>query len=628
MNSHIRNFVIIAHIDHGKSTLADRFLEVTGTIAARRMHAQYLDQLDLEQERGITIKMAPVRMRYKPTTNNQQPTTGADGRQSLIVSRESSNSEFILNLIDTPGHSDFSYEVSRALHAVEGAILLVDVSQGIQAQTLANLRSARAAGLIIIGALNKVDLLKSDPHGEERLRASAAELAELVNCKPEDILWVSGKTGEGVVELLGEVIRKLPSPKHLGKARGAPRALIFDSFYDNHRGVVASVRVFHGEFLSDDTVYLVATRAQSKLKELGHLAPEPTKDESLGEGMIGYLATGIKDPDVVHIGDTVVAVRPENRQKLSEEELLEGYREPKPVVFVSFYPDSNDDHELLLRSLKKLKLNDAALVIEPDQNDVLGRGFKVGFLGRLHFEITAERLSREYGVETVNTFPSVAYRIKTPRGWEVIVQPDELPDDALEIQEPVVRLSVLVPHDRLPALFPIQARYRFTDTVTESFHDRVELRATMPLAELVGDFDDQVKSATEGYASFSYELAGYAKADIVKLEVRVTDQRIPGLSRFVPREGHERDARKMAERLKSILPQRQHAQPIQIIVGGRVVAREDITALRKDVTGYLYGGDRSRKMKLWKKQKRGKERLAGRAETRLTPEMFKELLKK
>ncbi|MDO8470052.1 MAG: hypothetical protein Q7S84_03515 [bacterium] len=344
--------------------------------------------------------------------------------------------------------------------------------------------------------------------------------------------------------------------------------------------------------------------------------------------MIGYLATGIKDPDIVHIGDTVVAVRPENRQRLAAEELLEGYQEPKPVVFVSFYPDSNDDHELLLKSLKKLKLNDAALVVEPDQNEVLGRGFKVGFLGRLHFEITAERLSREYGAETVNTFPSVAYRIKTPRGWEVIVQPDELPDDALEIWEPVVRLSILVPHDRLPALFPIQARYRFTDSVTESFHDRVELRATMPLAELVGDFDDQVKSATEGYASFSYELAGYAKADIVKLEVRITDQRIPGLSRFVPSEGHEREARKMAERLKSILPREQHAQPIQIIVGGRVVAREDITALRKDVTGYLYGGDRSRKMKLWKKQKRGKERLAGRAVTRLTPEMFKELLKK
>lgn len=612
MNAFIRNFVIIAHIDHGKSTLADRMLEMTGTVAMRRMHAQYLDQLDLEQERGITIKMAPVRMQYRIE-----------------------DAEYTLNLIDTPGHSDFSYEVSRALTAVEGGILLVDASQGIQAQTLANLRSARAAGLTLIGAVNKVDLLRNDPHGIERINEAAEELAELLGCKPQAIARVSGKTGEGVPELLRMVIEALPSPKSLKAADGrvygphdAPRALVFDSHYDNHRGVVASARVFHGEFRSDDAVYLIATRAQSKLKELGHLAPEPVRDAALGEGMIGYLATGIKDPDVVRIGDTVVAVRAENRASLAEEVPLPGYREPKPVVFVSFYPDSSDDHEALLKSLKKLKLNDAALVIEPDQNEVLGRGFKVGFLGRLHFEITAERLKREYEMETVNTFPSVAYKVKTSRGWEVVVQPDEVPADALEIHEPMVKISILVPHDRLPALFPLQARYRFSQVETESFHDRVELRAMMPLAELVGDFDDQMKSVTEGYASFSYELAEYEKADIVKLEVHVTGERIPGLSRFVPRTGHEREARKMAERLKSILPQQQHPQPIQVIAAGRVVAREDIAALKKDVTGYLYGGDRSRKMKLWQKQKRGKKRLASRAETKLSPEMFKELLKK
>jgi GTP-binding protein LepA len=600
----IRNFVIIAHIDHGKSTLADRFLETTGTVPERSMRAQYLDQLDLERERGITIKMAPVRMRY------------AAGGTS-----------YTLNLIDTPGHSDFSYEVSRALAAVEGAILLVDATQGIQAQTLANLRSARAAGLTVIGAVNKVDLFRGEARKEERLTAVIADLAELLGVPVSEVALVSGKTGEGVPELLRTVVERLPPPRKPEGMQGE-HALVFDSFYDNHKGVVASVRVFNGAIERTDEIYLLAMVTRSKIKELGKFAPQLQPLERLEEGMIGYVATGIKDPEKIRIGDTMVVVTPQNRLTLDREQPLVGYREPKPVVFVSFYPENNDDHELLTRSLKKLKLNDAALVIEPDQNEVLGRGYKVGFLGRLHFEIAAERLAREFNARTVNTFPSVLYRVRTPRGWEEITQPDDLPGDYIEIWEPMVSITILAPHEHLQSMYPLQMRFRMSNIVTETFHDRVELRANMPLAELVSDFDDQLKSLTEGYASFSYELAEYARADIQRVEIVLAGSPVPGLSRFFPRSSVEREARKMVERLRNILPRQQYAQSIQAVVAGRVLAREDIAALRKDVTGYLYGGDRSRKMKLWQKQKRGKKRLKERAEAKISPELFKELLKK
>ncbi|MEK7513227.1 MAG: translation elongation factor 4 [Patescibacteria group bacterium] len=603
--SNIRNFVIIAHVDHGKSTLADRFLERTGAVPERLMRAQYLDQLELERERGITIKMAPVCMSY---TLHAVP--------------------YILNLIDTPGHSDFSYEVSRALAAVEGAILLVDATQGIQAQTLANLRAARASGIVVIGAVNKIDLFRGEMRADERLRTVVRELAELIDVPEKDILLVSGKTGEGVTELLDAVVLRVPPPKGAEQGRRGVRALIFDSFYDNHKGVVASVRVFEGTITTDDELYTVATKVRSRMKELGRFMPQLKPCERLEEGMIGYVATGIKDPDAMRIGDTLVIVTAANRSSLNREKPLEGYREPHPVVFVSFYPESSDDHELLTRSLKKLKLNDAALMIEPAQNEVLGRGYTMGFLGRLHYEIAAERLVREFGIRTVNTFPSVRYRVRTATGWREITQPEELPAEAQEIQEPIVSMLILVPPSYLSNLFPLQLRFRMADVRTETFHDRVELKATMPLAELVSDFDDQLKSATEGYASMSYEFAGYVSADIKRLDVVLAGTPVPGLSRFFPRTSIEREGRKMVERLKTILPREQYAQAIQAIVEGRVIAREDIAALRKDVTGYLYGGDRSRKMKLWQKQKRGKKRLKERAEAHLSPELFKELLKK
>ncbi|MDO8557348.1 MAG: translation elongation factor 4 [Candidatus Jorgensenbacteria bacterium] len=603
----IRNFVIIAHIDHGKSTLADRFLEITGTVDKRKMKAQFLDQLDLERERGITIKMAPVRMRY------------AIG-----------GTEYLLNLIDTPGHSDFSYEVSRSLHAVEGAILLVDATQGIQAQTLANFRLAKAAGLTVIGAVNKVDLFedKNDP----RLRSVVDGLAKLISVKQEEILFVSGKTGKGAEELLKKVIELVPPPRQTEASDVShARALVFDSFYDDHKGVVASVRVFDGVINSEDDIFLIATQTRSKIKEIGYFAPELrllAKGAVIGTGEFGYVATGVRDPEKIKIGDTLVQVGAGNQKQVSLVKPLPGYKEPSPVVFVSFYPSESDEYELLEHGLEKLHLNDSALLIEPDQNEVLGRGFKVGFLGRLHFEITSERLRREFHVETVNTFPSVLYKIKTPSGWKEIVKPEDLPAEYEEILEPIIAIDIILPQENLSDIMALQKTFRMSGVTTETIGDRLQFSTKMPLAELVSDFDDQLKSATHGLASFSYELVGYEKADVVRTDILVSHEILPGLSRFFPRDSVEREARAMVAKLKKLLPRQQFNQPIQAQADGRIIARDDIAALRKDVTDYLYGGDRTRKMKLWKKQQRGKKRLNARAEVHIAPETFKELLKK
>lgn len=610
--NHIRNFVIIAHIDHGKSTLADRFLEVTGTVEARRMKAQYLDQLELERERGITIKMAPVRMVYRPAQN----------QNSKI---QIPNGEFILNLIDTPGHSDFSYEVSRALHAVEGGILLVDATQGVQAQTLANLRAAEREGLVLVGAVNKVDLVLRDPHGAERIEAVKREVAKLLGSAPGEIYEVSGKTGAGVRELLDAVIAKVPPPRVTQYPSPVTRALIFDSFYDDHKGIIASVRVFEGEIRRGDTVRLLATGATTLVKEIGHFAPELTADSApLTAGTIGYVATGIREPHEVRIGDTVTVAKPGTALPPP----LPGYEEARPVVFVSFYPEDADEHELLTKALEKLKLNDAALAITPDQNEMLGRGYQVGFLGRLHFEIAAERLRREWNVRVITTFPSVAYRVNVRGEWKVIESAEDFPSEAKGVEEPTVELLMLLPASELGNVLPLQKKFRMTNVETKIEGDRAEITAVMPLAELISDFDDQLKSATRGYASFSYRHGAYVPADVVKVDILVAGTRVPGLSRFFPRATHEREARKMLVRLKELLPRQQFAQALQASAEGRVIAREDIPALRKDVTGYLYGGDRTRKMKLWKKQKRGKERLKARGEVSIAPSVFKELLKK
>jgi GTP-binding protein LepA len=580
----IRNFVIIAHIDHGKSTLADRFLEITETVPARQMKPQYLDQLELERERGITIKMAPVRLRYKK-----------DGK-----------TEYVLNLIDTPGHSDFSYEVSRALRAVEGAILLVDATQGIQAQTLANFEAAKKAGLKIIGAVNKIDL------NPPRLDSIIAELARLIGGEPEEICRVSAKTGQGVPELLAVVVEKIPPPE----IRSEDQALIFDSIYDDHKGIVAFVRVFGGSFNARKETRLIAAGEKFFIKEVGYFAPAIKAEPLISAGEVGYIATGIKDPGILKIGDTIGG-RP-----------LPGYLEPQPVVFVSLYPEEGDDYDALKIALDRLRLADAAIKLEPETSEVLGRGFKAGFLGKLHFEIVIERLRREFGLETITSFPAVVYRVRTKKGEEIIESPKDFPDDNQGAFEPVARLKIIVPQEYLGKVLSLKDAFRFSDMTTGNTDSRVIVSLKMPLAELISDFDDRLKSLTLGYGSFSYEVIGYEPADLAKLEVLVAGEVVPGLTRIVFRPEARRIARKLAEDLKNLLPKKLFSQAIQVASRSQIIARETIPALKKDVTGYLYGGDRSRKMKLWKKQKRGKARLKETGRVSIPPEIFKELLKK
>ena len=598
MTGHIRNFAIIAHIDHGKSTLADRLLEITKTVEAREMKAQFLDQMDLERERGITIKMAPVRMDY---------VSPRDGKK------------YILNLIDTPGHPDFAYEVSRAFKAVEGVILLVDATQGIQAQTLANFEMAKKAGVKVIGALNKVDM------NPPQLETVLLETAQLLDCPLDEIHRISGKTGAGVQELLEAVIEKLPPPKEWEqgskeqKAEAAGRAaLVFDSVYDDHKGIIAFVRVFHGEFMGNQDTKLVATNVKIKTKEVGFFQPKMKASAKIAKGEIGYIATGIKDPDKLKIGDTIGDVD------------LGGYQEPQPRVFVSFFPEDGSEYEELKKSFQKLKLTDPALKTEPDYNDVLGRGFKVGFLGKLHFEIISQRLEQDFDMETVNSFPSVAYKIKKPHGKELVVieNPQDLPAEYDEIWEPMIELEILAPTVYLGPIMKLKEPFRMGEMQTTNMVDRVLIKTRMPLMELISDFDDQLKSLTHGFASFSYEMSDYQKADLARIDVMVAKDMVVGLSRILPKKDIEYEARQMAIRLKDLLPQQQFAQAIQITTGAKVIARETIAPMRKDVTGYLYGGDRTRKMKLWKKQKEGKKRLLSMAKVNVSADVFKELLKK
>ena len=582
----IRNFCIIAHIDHGKSTLADRFLEITGTVEAREMKAQFLDSLELERERGITIKMAPVRMKYK---------------------------EYILNLIDTPGHPDFAYEVSRAFKAVEGAVLLVDATQGIQAQTLANFEMARKAGLKIIGAVNKVDM------NPPQLDSVIKETASLIGCAESEIFKISGKTGQGVDNLLEAVIKKFSAPKLNEILKDKKSALIFDSIYDDHKGVIAYVRVFGGEFKGNEDTKFIAANAGFKIKEVGYFNPKMKVTEKLYIGEIGYIATGIKDPDKLRIGDTI------------GEKALEGYEDPQARVFVSFFPEEGDKHEELKKSFQKLRLSDPALKLEPDSNEVLGRGFKVGFLGKLHFEITSQRLEREFGIRTVNSFPSVAYKVKKSLqkdDYAIVENPKDLPVEYAEIWEPIVDLEILTSPAYLGSIMQLKDSFRMGDIETQSIGERVLIKTKMPLMELISDFDDQLKSITHGFASFSYQMSGYRKSALERIDVFVAKEMVVGLSRIIPKKDIEYEARQMAQRLRDLLPQQQFPQAIQVLNGSRVIARETIPAMRKDVTGYLYGGDRTRKMKLWKKQKEGKKKLLSMAKVNISAEVFKELLKK
>jgi GTP-binding protein LepA len=607
---HIRNFVIIAHIDSGKSTLADRLLEMTGTVPMRSMQAQYLDRMPLERERGITIKMAPVRMEYV-----------------------SGGTKYVMNLIDTPGHSDFAYEVSRALNAVEGGILLVDGTKGIQAQTLSNLRGAQKAGLRIIPAVNKIDLAL--PHIEKVVEATA----ELLGVTPAEVFRVSAKTGAGVKELLEAVIRLVPPPNGAyGTAGSLPaarqetisKALIFDSMYDDHKGIIANVRVFGGEFVTED-MHLVASADGFKAKEVGYFSPDMKAAAKLNTGEIGYIATGLKEPELVHIGDTILA----NRDSTSlggaraSELALPGYREPAPVVFISFYPDGDTKFDDLKRGFEKLRLNDAALSFEPDSNEALGRGLKVGFLGQLHFEIISSRLEREYNLTFLTSFPSIAYRVQDKGQVFVIKQPQDFPDHPEKVWEPLVNLEILTPQQYLSAVLNMQTIFDMEINEVKNIGDNLLIQAVMPLRELIRDFDDRMKSVSQGYASFTYELAGERESEVEKLEIVVVNEVVPALTRIVPKKDLEREGRQTVERLKELLPKAQFSQALQAKSLGRIIARETIPAMKKELGNFgKNGGDRTRKMKLWKKQEKGKERLQAGARVDISPEVFREILKK
>jgi GTP-binding protein LepA len=593
MDSNIRNFVIMAHVDHGKSTLADRLLEITHTVEARKMKAQYLDAMELERERGITIKMAPVRMNY-------------------ILNSKS----YILNLIDTPGHSDFSYEVSRALAAVEGAILLVDATQGIQAQTIANYSIAKKLGLTIIPAINKIDL---NPHVDDIAR----DVEELTGIEADKIFRVSGKTGFGVEALLAAVIELVPPPVTDTVTKGF-RALTFDSLYDPHKGIIAFCRVMDGSIKRGAPLWLCAAREKAESFEVGIFKPELKIAESLSAGEIGYIALGVKDPRIVRIGDTIT--------KAAEKESVEplaGYKDPQPVVFASFYTQGTEDFDMLKNAVEKLHLTDASFTFEPESSEALGRGFRLGFLGTLHLEIIAERIKREFNISVITTAPSVAYEIVFKGGKkERIYKAQDFPGEQhmAEIYEPTMVMNIISRAGDYGSIMELSGNYRMIYEHVDYFGSSVHVRFRMPLAELLGDFYDRLKSVTSGFASVNYELGSYERADVVKMDILLADQEIPEFARILSKGKLEREARAFVARLKEVLPRENFAVAIQARAGGRIVARENLPAMKKDVTGYLYGGDRTRKMKLWKKQKEGKKKLLALARVNIPHDVYIKIL--
>ncbi|WP_101649875.1 translation elongation factor 4 [Brevibacterium ihuae] len=578
----IRNFCIIAHIDHGKSTLADRMLQITGVVQPRDMRAQYLDRMDIERERGITIKSQAVRMPWE-----------ADG------------TPFALNMIDTPGHVDFTYEVSRSLAACEGALLLVDAAQGIEAQTLANLYLALENDLTIIPVLNKIDLPAAQPE------KYAEELANLIGCEPEECLLVSGKTGEGVEEVLDRIVTDIPAPQ--GDADAPARAMIFDSVYDTYRGVVTYVRVVDGSLAPREKIAMMSTQATHELLEIGVSSPEPTPSQGLGVGEVGYLITGVKDVRQSRVGDTVTSAR------TPATEALGGYQDPKPMVYSGLFPIDGSDYPVLRDALDKLKLNDAALVYEPETSVALGFGFRCGYLGLLHLEIVRERLEREFDLDLISTAPSVIYHVTMEDGTEhEVTNPSEFPDGKVrEVREPMVRATVLTPADFVGAVMELcqskRGQMQGMDYLSE---DRVELRYRMPLAEIVFDFFDQLKSRTKGYASLDYDNDGEDAAALVRVDVLLHGDPVDAFSSIVHKDRAYSYGVMMAGKLKDLIPRQQFEVPIQAAVGSRIIARETIRAIRKDVLSKCYGGDISRKRKLLEKQKEGKKRMkmVGRVE--------------
>ncbi|WP_406139942.1 translation elongation factor 4 [Streptomyces sp. NBC_01089] len=576
----IRNFCIIAHIDHGKSTLADRMLQLTGVVDQRQMRAQYLDRMDIERERGITIKSQAVRLPWAPTTGGDLGTT------------------HVLNMIDTPGHVDFTYEVSRSLAACEGTILLVDAAQGIEAQTLANLYLAMENDLTIVPVLNKIDLPAAQPE------KFSEELANLIGCQPEDVLKVSAKTGVGVDALLDRVVRDVPAP--VGNADAPARAMIFDSVYDSYRGVVTYVRVVDGQLNKRERIRMMSTNATHELLEIGVSSPEMTPADGIGVGEVGYIITGVKDVRQSKVGDTITSLHK------GATEALGGYKDPKPMVFSGLYPLDGSDYPDLREALEKLQLNDAALVYEPETSAALGFGFRVGFLGLLHLDVVRERLEREFNLELIATAPNVVYRVDMEDGTEhIVTNPSEFPEGKIDkVHEPVVRATVLAPSEFIGAIMELCQNRRGTllgmDYLSE---DRVEIRYTLPLAEIVFDFFDQLKSKTRGYASLDYEPTGEQAAQLVKVDILLHGDKVDAFSAVTHKDKAYAYGVRLVAKLQKLIPRQNFEVPIQAAIGARVIARETVRAIRKDVLAKCYGGDISRKRKLLEKQKEGKKRM-------------------
>ena len=592
-SSQLRNFCIIAHIDHGKSTLADRMLQATGVVAPRDMRAQYLDRMDIERERGITIKSQAVRMPWA--------IEGGDG-----VTRA-----YALNMIDTPGHVDFSYEVNRSLAACEGAVLLVDAAQGIQAQTLANLYMAIEGDLTIIPVLNKIDLPAAEPEKH------AEEIASLIGCDVDDVLKVSGKTGQGVAELLDRIVEAVPAPH--GDPDAPARAMIFDSVYDTYRGVVTYVRVVDGALKPRERIEMLSTRAVHDLLEIGVISPEPTPSAGLGAGEVGYLITGVKDVRQSKVGDTVTSAAAPAAEPLS------GYQDPKPMVFSGLFPVDGSDFPALRDALDKLKLNDAALTYEPETSVALGFGFRCGYLGLLHLEIIRERLEREFNLDIISTAPSVVYKVTMEdRSVHTVTNPSEFPEGKVaSVSEPVVRATILTPSEFVGTVMELCVSRRGTmggmDYLSPS---RVEMHYTLPLAEIVFDFFDALKSRTRGYASLDYEMDGEQSADLVKVDILLNGERVDAFSAIVHRDAAYSYGVMMTKRLKDLIPRQQFEVPVQAAIGTRVIARETIRALRKDMLAKCYGGDITRKRKLLEKQKEGKKRMKAIGRVEVPQEAF------
>jgi GTP-binding protein LepA len=592
----IRNFSIIAHIDHGKSTLADRLLEYTHTVETRKMRDQVLDSMELERERGITIKMTPVRMEYKSKSGEQ----------------------FILNLIDTPGHIDFSYEVSRSLRAVEGALLLVDATQGVQAQTMTTLEMAREAGIKIIPVVNKID---SPLAMTEDVKD---EIVKLLSCSKEDILAVSGKTGAGVPELLEAVIARVPEPVSENVASKSARALIFDFEYSNHQGVILYVRALDGSIKAGDDLLFLQAKHRFIIREVGTFSPSKQEKKSIQAGEIGYIVTGIKEPGIARVGDTVTTFS-------HPLQAFPGYSEPVPLVFASVYPESQDEFDDLRSSLSKLKLSDSSLTFEEESSGALGRGFRCGFLGMLHLEIVTERLRREFDQELVVTSPSITYEVTLKDGSvEMIYTPIHFPDHGgyISVREPWIIVTIITPH---PYLSPImQLLHNHEADVMDMIdwgHDRLQLKVNMPLRELMRNFFDEVKSASSGYASISYEKGDMRKADVTRMDVYVAEDRVAAFSRVIPEYRANSEAEDAVVKLEKILPTEMFRIKIQAYVKGRIIASRSIAPMKKDVTGYMYGGDITRKMKLREKQKRGKARMMAEGKVHIEHDTFLKMMR-